>query len=238
MSLNKKDSVLLEVVSDGSDNTSFFAAKLFRAYSRYAERKEWNIDVIKCYPTDIGVKEVVVFIIGKDVYRHLKFESGIHSVTRKSVGEVYENIVTFGVSVDVLPEAKEADIQIDTNDLSIYVYERGPGSQDGRIVDSAVRITHLPTGTLAECWNLVSQNEAKEKAMRVLRTKLFNVMNPGFIDQNKIIRDYNYLCDEIIDRRVDDLEFSLKTTLDGDLNSLIKLLTSQKENKNGRKVLL
>ncbi|HUK55460.1 MAG TPA: peptide chain release factor 1 [Nitrospiria bacterium] len=224
----------------GGDEAALFAAELFRMYTRYAENHRWHVEMVTSSPTGIGgLKEVIVAIEGKGAYRHLKFESGVHRVQRVPVTEAGGRIHTSAVTVAVLPEAEEVDITIDPNDLRIDTFcSSGPGGQGVNTTHSAVRITHIPTGTVVSCQDERSQLKNKNKAMRVLRSRLLEVEKTrqeaetakarksqvGTGDRSEKIRTYNFPQNRVTDHRIGLTLHRLNQILEGDLDEIVDTL--------------
>jgi len=224
----------------GGDEAGLFAGDLFRMYSRYAERKGWSIEIMSSHPQDIGgFKEVIFLVRGKNAYGTLKYESGVHRVQRVPVTEASGRIHTSAASVAVLPEAEEVDVHIDPDDLRIDVFRSsGPGGQSVNTTDSAVRITHIPTGIVVTCQDEKSQHKNKAKALRVLRARLYervlaeqrakevetrrSMIRTG--DRSAKIRTFNFPQNRVTDHRIGLTLFRLQEILDGDLDELIEQL--------------
>jgi len=224
----------------GGEEASLFAADLYRMYTRYAERKGWRVETMNTSYSDTkGIKEVTFSVAGQDVYRHLKYEGGVHRVQRVPETEASGRIHTSAASVAVLPEAEEVDVTIAPEDLRIDVFRSsGCGGQHVNTTDSAVRITHLPTGVVVSCQDEKSQIKNRAKAMRVLRARLLehareqaaaaraeqrrSMVRSG--DRSEKIRTYNFPQNRITDHRAGITLYTLDQVLDGDLDRIIKPL--------------
>ncbi len=224
----------------GGDEAGLFAGDLFRMYSRYAERKGWKIEVMSSHPQDIGgFKEIIFLVKGKGAYGTLKYESGVHRVQRVPVTEASGRIHTSAASVAVLPEADEVDVHIDPKDLRIDVFRSsGPGGQSVNTTDSAVRITHIPTGIVVTCQDEKSQHKNKAKALQVLRARLYekaleeeraketatrrSMISTG--DRSAKIRTFNFPQNRVTDHRIGLTLYRLEQILDGELDELIEQL--------------
>jgi len=235
---NDDRNVVLEIrAGTGGDEAALFASDLFRMYSRYAERRGWKVDVLSTSETGVGgLKEVVATIEGKDVYRRLKHESGVHRVQRVPVTEASGRIHTSTATVAVLPEAEDVDIQIDPKDLRIDTFcSSGPGGQSVNTTYSAVRVTHLPTGLVVSQQDEKSQIKNRQKAMKVLRSRLYDIEmrkqqeaiakerrgQVGTGDRAEKIRTYNFKENRVTDHRINFTMHQLTDALDGDLDELI-----------------
>ncbi|MDD3612845.1 MAG: peptide chain release factor 1 [Caldicoprobacterales bacterium] len=221
----------------GGDEAALFGAVLFRLYSRYAERQGWKIDIMSANYTDIGgVKELIFVIEGKGAYSRLKYESGVHRVQRIPTTESGGRIHTSTATVAVLPEAEDVDIEINQNDLRIDVFRSsGHGGQSVNTTDSAVRITHLPTGLVVTCQDEKSQLKNKEKALKVLKARLLDAAQQeleqeyaenrrsqvGTGDRSERIRTYNYPQGRVTDHRINLTLYKLENFLDGDIDEMI-----------------
>jgi peptide chain release factor 1 len=238
--LDKKN-VLLEIrAGTGGDEAGLFAADLFKMYSRYAEERNWKIDIMNHHLTGVGgLKEIIALVQGKGAYSRLKFESGTHRVQRVPVTETQGRIHTSAVTVAVLPEAEDVEVQIDPNELRIDVYRSaGPGGQSVNTTDSAVRITHLPTGLVVTCQDEKSQHKNKAKALKVLRARLLDHMvqeqnqkvsqerksQVGSGDRSERIRTYNFPQGRVTDHRIGLTLYRLDSILQGDIDEIIDAL--------------
>lgn len=233
--------VLLEIrAGTGGDEAALFASDLFRMYSRYAEGRKWKIELMDHHPTGVGgLKEVVAMVQGKGAYSRLKYESGTHRVQRVPVTETQGRIHTSAVTVAVLPEAEEVDVQIDPTDLKIDVFRStGPGGQSVNTTDSAVRITHLPTGLVVTCQDEKSQHKNKAKALKVLRARLLDQKikeqnaersrqrksQIGSGDRSERIRTYNFPQGRVTDHRIGLTLYKLENILQGEIDEIIDAL--------------
>ncbi|NPV28754.1 MAG: peptide chain release factor 1 [Firmicutes bacterium] len=238
--------VIMEIrAGTGGEEAALFAADLFRMYGRYAERQGWRIEVLSTHPTDMGgFKEVIFQVSGNAVFSKLKYESGVHRVQRIPVTESGGRIHTSAATVAVLPEAEEVDVEINPQDLRIDVFcSSGPGGQSVNTTQSAVRITHLPTGIVVTCQDEKSQHKNKEKALRVLRARLLDRAQRalqgeisslrrtqvGSGDRSERIRTYNFPQGRVTDHRIGLTLYRLPEILDGDLEEIITaLVTAQR----------
>lgn len=233
--------IIMEIrAGTGGDEAALFAADLFRMYSRYCERKSWKMEHISSNEIGVGgFKEIIFSISGNEVYRKMKFEKGVHRVQRIPVTESGGRIHTSAVTVAVLPEAEETDIQISQEDLRIDVYRStGHGGQSVNTTDSAVRITHLPTGVVVTCQDEKSQHKNKERALKVLRARLFEIAERekkeaeakerksqvGSGDRSERIRTYNFPQNRITDHRIGLTLYKLDLILDGEIDELVEAL--------------
>ena len=240
---NDDKNVILEIrAGTGGDEAGLFASDLFRMYCRYAEGRSWKIEILSGHPTGAGgVKEAIVMIQGKGAYSALKYESGIHRVQRVPATEAQGRIHTSAVTVAVLPEAEEVDVAINPNDLRIDVYRSGgPGGQSVNTTDSAVRVTHLPTGLVVICQDEKSQLKNKNKALKVLRARLLDAKiqeqdqqrseerksQVGTGDRSGRIRTYNFPQSRVTDHRIGMTLYRLEAILQGDIQELIDGLTT------------
>ena len=245
---NDSRNAIVEVrAGTGGDEAGLFAADLCRLYGRYAERNSWKVESLSTSLNPAGgFKEAVFMISGKDVFGRLKFESGVHRVQRVPKTEASGRIHTSAASVAVLPEAEEVDIEIATEDLQIDVFRSsGPGGQSVNTTDSAVRITHIPTGTVVSCQDEKSQLKNKNKALKVLRARLLDVKRAeenakisearreqiGSGDRSAKIRTYNFPQGRVTDHRVKLSLHRLDEVLDGDLDEIVETLTLASQNE-------
>lgn len=244
---NADKNVIMEIrAGTGGDEAALFAGNLYRMYLKYAEKKNWKAEALSENKTGIeGVKEVIVKISGEDVYPHLKYESGVHRVQRVPETESQGRIHTSAATVAVLPEAQEVDIQIDPKDIRIDVFRSsGPGGQSVNTTDSAVRITHLPTGIVVSCQDEKSQLKNRDKAMSILRARLlaqkqeeeakkrsdFRKTQVGSGDRSEKIRTYNYPQDRITDHRINFSVHNISEVMNGELEEIIgKLKRTEQE---------
>jgi peptide chain release factor 1 len=239
-------SAMLEVrAGTGGDEAALFAGDLFRMYSRYAEERGWKVELISASPADMGgYKEVVASVTGQGVFARLKFESGVHRVQRVPVTESGGRIHTSAATVAVLPEAEEVDVQIDDKDLRIDIYRSsGPGGQSVNTTDSAVRITHIPTGLVVIQQDEKSQHKNKAKALKVLRTRLYELERErlhnerastrksmvGSGDRSERIRTYNFPQGRVTDHRINLTLHRLPEILEGQMDELISALITADE---------
>jgi peptide chain release factor 1 len=235
-----KDIIMEIRAGTGGEEAALFAANLFRMYSHYADAKGWKMEILSSNETGIGgYKELVLSISGKDVYGSLRFESGVHRVQRVPETESGGRIHTSAVTVAVLPEAEETDIEIRQEELKIDVMRAGgPGGQSVNTTDSAVRLTHLPTGLVLICQDEKSQIKNKAKALRVLRSRLFDLEEEkknreraearknqvGSGDRSERIRTYNYPQNRLTDHRINLTLYKLELIMAGDLDEVIEAL--------------
>jgi peptide chain release factor 1 len=235
---NDEKNVMLEVrAGTGGDEAALFAAELLRMYSRFAERRGWKLEPLSLsQSTGGGVKEAVVAISGDRVYSRLKYERGVHRVQRVPATEAQGRIHTSTVTVAVLPEAEEVEVQIDPKDLRIDVFRSsGPGGQSVNTTDSAVRITHLPTGLVVQCQDEKSQHKNKAQALKILRARLLEAEQDrqagerasarraqvGSGDRSEKIRTYNFAQSRVTDHRAGITLHKLESILAGDLEDLL-----------------
>jgi len=236
-----KKNIFLEVrAGTGGDEAALFAGDLVRMYLRYAERKGWNTEMVSSNPTGLGgFKEAIIGVYGQGAYSRLKFEGGTHRVQRVPATESGGRIHTSAATVAVMPEAEEVDLKIDDNDLRIDTFRSsGPGGQSVNKTSSAIRITHVPTGLVVACQEERSQHKNKAKAMKLLRTRLFDMMEEsqrseraeqrkvmvGTGDRSEKIRTYNFPQSRITDHRIGFSVHNLQQVLDGEIDEIIDAL--------------
>lgn len=239
---NDERSVVLELrAGTGGDEAAIFVGDLFRMYSRYSEGMGWKVEIMSAHAAQMGgYKEIIANVIGSGAFSRLKFESGVHRVQRVPATEAQGRIHTSTVTVAILPEAEEVELDIQEKDLRIDVYRAGgPGGQCVNTTDSAVRITHLPTGVVVAMQDEKSQIKNKEKAMKVLRARILERMQSeqdaerreerrgqiGGAERAEKIRTYNYPQSRISDHRIGLSIYSLDEVLEGDLDQLVDPLT-------------
>lgn len=235
---NDDKNILLEIrAGTGGEEAALFAADLFRMYTKYTESKRWKTEILSQHMTGIGgFKEIIILVEGDFVYSRLKYESGVHRVQRVPETEAQGRIHTSAVTVAVLPEAEEVDVEIDPDDLRIDVYRSsGHGGQHVNTTDSAVRITHLPTGLVVTCQDEKSQHKNKAKAMKVLRSRLLDRQQAeqqskiseerrsmvGSGDRSERIRTYNFPQGRATDHRIGLTLYKLDSVLQGELDLII-----------------
>lgn len=240
---NDDKNVIVEIRgAAGGEEAALFAGDLFRMYVRYAERVGWKVDMMSSSPTDIGgYKEVIFEIEGKGAYSRLKYESGAHRVQRIPSTEAGGRIHTSTSTVAVLPEAEDVDVEINMNDLRIDVFRSsGHGGQSVNTTDSAVRVTHLPTGLVVSCQDEKSQLKNKEKAIKVLKSRLLDIETEkhnasiasdrksqvGTGDRSERIRTYNFPQGRVTDHRIGLTLYQLDSFMDGDLDEMINALVT------------
>jgi len=240
---NDERNVILEIrAGTGGDESSLFAGEMFRMYSRYAESQRWKVEVMSSSESGVGgLKEVIAIIEGKRVYSQLKYESGVHRVQRVPETEQQGRVHTSAVTVAVLPEAEDVDIKIEAKDLRIDTFcSSGPGGQSVNTTYSAVRITHIPTNTVVSCQDEKSQIKNREKAMRVLRARLYEVEMQkqqealakerkamvGTGDRSEKIRTYNFPQNRVTDHRIGLTIHQLTEVMDGKLQPIVDALVT------------
>lgn len=245
---NDSKNVIIEIRGGaGGDEAALFAAELFRMYALYAEGKRWKSEVLSSSPTDIGgYKEVSFSIEGAGAYSKLKFESGVHRVQRIPATESGGRIHTSTVTVAVLPEVEEVEVEINPNDLRIDVFRAGgPGGQCVNTTDSAVRITHLPTGIVVSCQDEKSQHKNKDKAMKILRSRVYEEEQSrqhaeiaaerksqvGTGDRSERIRTYNFPQGRVTDHRIGLTLHKLEAVLGGTLDEIIDALITEDQSR-------
>ena len=238
---NDEKNIILEIrAGTGGDEATLFAAEIFRMYTRYAEMQRWKVEVLSTSESSAGgLKEVIAIIEGKRVYSQLKYESGVHRVQRVPATEQQGRIHTSAVTVAVLPEAEDVDIKIEAKDLRIDTFcSSGPGGQSVNTTYSAVRITHIPTNTVVSCQDEKSQIKNREKGMRVLRSRLYEIEMEkqqqalakerkamvGSGDRSEKIRTYNFPQNRLTDHRIGFTVHQLESVMDGKLQPLVDAL--------------
>ncbi len=250
---NDDKDVIIEIRGGaGGDEAALFAGDLFRMYSRYAESRGWKTEVLDANPTDLGgFKEVVFAVSGDGAYSRFKFESGVHRVQRVPDTEASGRIHTSTVTVAVLPEAEDVDVEVNQNDLRIDTYcASGAGGQHVNKTESAVRITHLPTGVVVQCQDEKSQLKNRDKAMRVLRAKLLELAQEsqraevaetrksqvGTGDRSERIRTYNFPQGRVTDHRIGLTLHKIDFILNGDLDELVDALITADQSERLKQV--
>jgi peptide chain release factor 1 len=240
---NDEKDIILEIrAGTGGDEATLFAAEMFRMYTRYAESQGWKVEVLNTSESGVGgLKEVIAMISGDRVYSRLKYESGVHRVQRVPQTEQQGRVHTSAVTVAVLPEAEDVDIKIEAKDLRIDTFcSSGPGGQSVNTTYSAVRITHLPTNTVVSCQDEKSQIKNRDKAMRVLRSRLYEMEMQkqqealakerktmvGSGDRSEKIRTYNFPQNRVTDHRIGLTIHQLEAVIDGKLQPLVEALVT------------
>jgi peptide chain release factor 1 len=243
---NDDKNVFVEIrAGAGGDEAALFAAELARMYTKYAERRRWQVEVMDANPTGVGgLKEVILFVQGRGAWSSLKFERGVHRVQRVPATEASGRIHTSTVTVAVLPEAQEVDVKIDERELRVDVYRSsGPGGQGVNTTDSAVRVTHVPTGLVVTCQDERSQIKNRAKAMQVLRARLLERAQEeqaaaiaadrrsqvGTGERSERVRTYNFPQTRVTDHRIGLTLHRLPAVLEGDLDELIEALTAAEQ---------
>jgi peptide chain release factor 1 len=238
---DEKKNVILEIrAGTGGEEAALFASDLFRMYSKYCAKKGWKLEILDINQTGLkGIKEVICYISGKDVYKYLQFESGVHRVQRVPITESSGRIHTSAATVAVLPEAEEVDIEIKPEDLEIETFRAsGHGGQHLQKTESAVRIRHKPTGIVVQCQDERSQLKNRERALKILRAKLYDLklqqqqqeiaklrksqVKSG--DRSEKIRTYNFPQNRVTDHRINLTLYNLQEVLDGELDEIINNL--------------
>ena len=250
---NDEKNVILEIrAGTGGDEAGLFAADLFRMYARFAEMSGWRVEALSSSAASGmgGFKEVIALVEGRGAYSRLKYESGVHRVQRIPVTEAQGRIHTSAVTVAVLPEAEEVEVQIDPNDIRVDVFRSGGhGGQSVNTTDSAVRVTHIPTGLVVSCQDEKSQLKNKAKALKVLRARLLDKMQAesdaqmsearrkqvGSGDRSERIRTYNFPQGRVTDHRIGLTLYNLQAILDGDLQPVIDALATHYQTEELKK---
>ena len=238
---NDEKNVIVEIrAGTGGDEAALFAAELFRMYSRYAESRGWRVELMSSNPTGLGgYKEIILSIEGRGAYSRLKFEGGVHRVQRVPVTEGSGRIHTSAVTVAVLPEADEVEIAIDPKEIRIDVFRSsGPGGQSVNTTDSAVRITHIPTGIVISCQDEKSQHKNRAKGMKILRARLLEKKQDeqaseiaasrklmvGSGDRSERIRTYNFPQGGLTDHRINLTIYQLERVMEGQIDEVVDAL--------------
>jgi peptide chain release factor 1 len=239
---NDEKNVILEIrAGAGGDEASLFAQDLFRMYSRFAEKKGWKMDIMSTSSSTInGFKEIIANIKGNRVYSQLKYESGVHRVQRVPETEASGRIHTSTVTVAVLPEADDVDVKLDSKDIRVEAFgASGPGGQNVNRNYTAIRVTHIPSGLVVSCQDEKSQHRNKEKALKILRTRLMDIAQReqqekiskdrksqvGTGERSEKIRTYNFPQSRVTDHRLNQSLYNIEGIIDGDLDEIIKNLT-------------
>jgi len=250
---NDDKNVILEIrAGTGGEEASLFAGDLMKMYSRYAERRGWRMEIMSASYSDLGgIKEIIILVEGKGAYSRLKFESGVHRVQRVPETESGGRIHTSAATVAVLPEAEDVDVEISPNDVRIDIFcSSGPGGQSVNTTQSAVRLTHLPTGIVVSCQDEKSQHKNKDKGMKILRARVLERMREeahgaeadvrrsmvGSGDRSERIRTYNFPQGRVTDHRIGLTLHKLEWVLLGDLDEIIDALITTDQAERLKKV--
>lgn len=248
------DSIIMEIrAGTGGEEAALFAADLYRMYTRYAERKGWQVELADFHDTELGgFKEVVLFVRGRSVYKYLKWESGVHRVQRVPITESSGRIHTSTATVAILPEVSTVEIQIDPKDIEIDTFKAsGHGGQYVNKTESAVRVIHIPTGIVVSCQSERSQHQNRERALAILRAKLFQLKQEELMEElskqrksqiktaerSEKIRTYNFPQNRVTDHRIDYTSYRLKEILDGDLDELVSKLLEFELSETAKRIL-
>ncbi len=240
---NDTKNVILEIrAGTGGEEAALFAASLYRMYSRYAEYRGWRVEIMSSNPTGLGgFKEIIALVEGRGVYSRLKFEGGVHRVQRVPVTEGSGRIHTSAVTVAMLPEADEVEVEIDPKDLRVDVFRSsGPGGQSVNTTDSAVRITHIPTGLVVSCQDEKSQHKNRAKGLKILRARLLEQKQKeqhseiaasrklmvGTGDRSERIRTYNFSQNRVTDHRINFTLYKLDRVMEGEMDELVDALVT------------
>lgn len=251
---NDEKDIIVEIrAGAGGDEASLFAADLYRMYARYAEHQGWKAQLLSSSPSDMGgFKEVIFEVKGQGAYSRLKFESGVHRVQRIPITESGGRIHTSTVTVAVLPEAEDVEVEINPNDIKVDVFRSGgPGGQSVNTTDSAVRVTHLPTGLVVSCQDEKSQLQNRERAMTILRARLYEKLmdeqkaeldaarrsQVGTGDRSERIRTYNFPQGRVTDHRINFTIHNLSAVLEGEIDEVIDALAAADRAKKLKQVV-
>ena len=246
---NDEKNIIIEIrAGTGGDEASLFSADLFRMYQKFCERKRWTVEVLSTSVSDVkGLKEVIIMVSGQKVYSHLKYESGVHRVQRVPKTETQGRIHTSAVTVAVLPEADEIEIDIKPEEIKVDVFRSsGPGGQSVNTTDSAVRITHVPSGLVVSCQDEKSQHKNRAKALKILRARIFDMEQQkqaqkiaasrksqiGSGDRSEKIRTYNFPQSRMTDHRIGLTLYSLENVLEGHIDEVIVALQNHFQQKS------